>query len=182
MLAEEAMIAFEDHFEDSEEIRKFVFEKVKQLAKTAKLVRMNKAFTGPIEKDGNRKDETFYLKDVNLAHYEIDSDPTWLPKNIQKNDVKHYTLKVGEKTWDALQLFVKINIARIDLFNKSLDKSDNNYDAKLLEKPECFEQIIQENLIIQVYEKIGKNIDDELEKEDAELNKPKKKEEKKKKR
>lgn len=181
MLAEEAMIAFEDHFEDSEELRKFVFEQVKQLAKGAKLIRMNKSFTGVIEKDGNRKQETFYLKDINLDHHSIDSDPTWLPKNIQKNDVKYYTLKIGEKTWDALQLFSKINVARTDLYNKSLDKSDKDYDDKLMDKPKCFEQIIQENLIIQVYEKIGKNIDDELEKEDEELNKPKKKEKKKRK-
>lgn len=182
MLAEEAMIAFEDHFDDSEELRKFVFEQIKQLAKGAKLIRMNKSFTGVIESEDNkRKQEIFYLKDVNLDHYSIDSDPAWLPKNIQKNDVKFYILKVGEKTWGALQLFSKVNVARAVLYNKSLDKSDENYDGKLMEKPKCFEQIIQENLILAVYEKIGKNIDDELEKEDAELNKPKKKEEKKKK-
>ena len=184
MLAEEAMIAFEDHFVDDDDVdaqRKFVFSQVKQLAKSARMIRMNKSFGGLIEEDKKQKKETFYLKDINLDDYEIDSDPNWIPKNINKNDVKTYILKVGEITWNALQIFAKVAVARGELYNKSLDKNDINYKGKLMEMPKCFEQIIQDNIIIAVFEKIGMNIDDELDKEDAEINKPKKKKEEKKK-
>lgn len=180
-LAEEAMIALEDNFADDDDddaLRKFVFGEVKKLAKAAKLIKMNKSFAGVIEDDwkrGKTKQETFYLKDVNLDDYTIDSDPSWIPKNISKNDCKTFILKVGEKSWDALQFFSKVSVARNALFNKSLTKADPNYEDKQGEKAKCFEQIIHESIILAVMTKVGDNIDDELDEEDVALNKPKKK-------
>lgn len=180
-LAEEAMIALEDHFADDDDddaLRKFIFAQVKILAKAAKLIKMNKSFGGVVEddwKNNKNKNDTFYLKDINLNDHSIDSDPSWLPKNIDKNDVKIYILKVGERTWEALQLFVKVSVARNFLFIKSLTKADPNYEDKKGEKAKCFEQVIHDNIVLAVMGKIGDNIDDQLDEEDAEVNKPKKK-------
>ena len=186
-LAEEALIALEDHFveKDEDALRKFVFDQVKGLARTAKLVKMNKSFSGNVEiKDGEpdeTKLETWYLKDVNLAKFTLKEDPNWLPKNVDKDDVKTYILKVGEKTWNALQIFVQTHCARIKFYNDSLDENDRRYKIKKLDKPECFEQVIHESIIPGIFTKIAANIDEELEKEFDKVNEPPEKKKPKKK-
>ena len=186
-LAEEALVALEDHFVDKDEdaLRKYIFDQVKGLARSAKLVRMNKSFAGNIEvKDGRpneTKMETWYLKDVRLDKFTVKEDPSWIPKNMDKDDVKIYYLKIGEKTWEALQIYVQVYSARLKFYNDSLDESDSRYNDKLLEKPDCFEQVIHEAIIPQVYQKISANIDDELEKEFDKVNEPPEKKKPKKK-
>ena len=184
-LAEEALVALEDHFVDKDEdaLRKYVFDQIKILARGAKLIRMNKSFSGNIEvKDGEpneTKPETWYLKDVKLEKFTLKEDTNWIPKNMDKDDVKIYSIKVGEKTWEALRIFVQAHCARLKFYNDSLNESDKRYNDKLIEKPSCFEQVIHESIIPQIYQKIATNIDDELQKEFDKVNEPPKKDKKK---
>ncbi len=187
-LAEDALIALEDHFSDKDDdaLRKFVFDQVKIISRNAKLIRMNKLFTGKIEVKGGEPDETkletWHLKDVNLDKFELDEDPDWIPKRMDKKNTKSYSIKIGDKTWDGLQLFAKVHLARIKFYNDSLTESDKNYKDKFIEKTICFEQVIHEAILPGVFEKIAENIDKELDDEFDKINEPPKpKKEKKKK-
>ena len=186
-LAEEALVALEDHFVDKDEdaLRKYIFDQVKGLARTAKLVKMNKSFAGNIEVQDGQPDETkietWHLKDVKLDKFSLKENPSWIPKNMDKDDIKIYTLKIGEKTWEALQIYVQTHCARLKFYNDSLDESDKRYKDKLIEKSVCFEQVIHEAIIPQIFQKIATNIDEELEKEFDRVNEPPEKKKKSKK-
>lgn len=186
-LAEEALIALEDHFveKDEDALRQYIFSLIKGLAKNAKLIRMNKSFASNVEIKGGEPNETkekiWYLKDVNLDKFTLEEDSSWIPKSLDKDDLKIYSIKVGETTWEALQIYVQAHCAKIKFYNDSLDENDKRYKIKLIEKPACFEQVVYESIIPQIYQKIDASNDVEFQKEFDKINEPpeKKKKEKK---
>jgi len=180
-VSQDALVALEDQFvDDRKGLNKFVYEQIRGLARTAKLCKVNGQFMANIEKEGQVKQETYSLKDVDLDEYTVKEDPEWLPDKYDKDVTTYYSIKVGDKTWQALQDFGAIYNCRIDLFNESLP-DDAQRKNKVIKKAKCLEQINHEQLVAPVMEKITKNIDAELDKEFDEVNKEAKKKDKKKK-
>lgn len=174
-LNEDALVQLEDEFVDKEDdLRHLVYDPVKTLAKQAKMITLNKQFIANVmDEDQNQKQDTIKLKDFDLDKFAVKSDPDWLPKNITKNEAKPYKIRVGDKTWGLLEIFFKLYDARVDLYNKSLDRGDKDYEKKKAKPADCWQQIIHEQLIGPVMQKLDKSIDKELEDEFKEVYKPK---------
>lgn len=170
-LNEDALVQLEDEFVDKEDdLRHLVYDPVKTLAKQAKMILLNKQFVVNImDEDQKQKQDTIKLNEFNLDKYAIKSKPDWLPENIIAAEAKPYKIRVGDKTWGLLETFFKLYQARVYLYNKSLDRSAKNYEDNKAKPAECWEQIIHEQLIGPVMEKIDKSIDKELEEEFKEV-------------
>lgn len=142
---------------------------------------MNKTLDANIiNEDGQMKAEKFPFKDLDLDGIVPKENSSWTPKDMDKSDIKTFELKVGDKTWDYLKLYYQIFCTRLDLYNKSLGKSENKNAEKAI-PPTCMEQLLHESLISPVMQKITSNIDSEFDKEFEEINNPKPKKEEKKK-
>jgi len=174
-LNEDALVDLEDEFVDKEDdLRHLIYDPVKQLAKQAKMVIRNQQFIANVmDEDQQSKQDTVKLKDFNLDKFTPKSDPDWLPENVTKEEAKPYKIRVGDKTWGLLETFFKLYDARVDLYNKSLDRSDKDYEKKKAKPSECWQQIVHEQLIGPVMQKLDKAIDKELEEEFKEVYKSK---------
>jgi len=170
-LNEDALVQLEDEFVDKEDdLRHLIYTPVKNLAKSAKMILLNKQFVANVMDDDQKQTtETIKLKDFKLDKFAPKSDPDWRPENVTDSEAKPYKIRVGDKTWDLLETSFKIYNARIDLYNKSLDKDDKNYEKNKAEVAECWEKIIHENLIGPVMQKIDKSIEKELDSEFKEV-------------
>lgn len=174
-LNEDALIQLEDEFVDKEDdLRHLVYDPVKQLAKQAKMIILNKQFIANVmDEDQNQKQDVIKLKEFDLDKFAVKSDPNWLPENITKEEGNPYKIRVGDKTWGLLEMFFKLYDARVDIYNKSLDRGDKEYEKKKAKPAECWQQIIHEQLIGPVMQKLDKSIDRELEDEFKEVYKSK---------
>lgn len=172
-LVDDAYVELEDAFVDKEkDLRSEVNKILKTIIKSAKMTKINKTMVVNIKKDdeetGERKMEqdTIKLKEVNLEKFVLESDPSWIPEKMDKDEVKIYSQKVGDATWKYLQYFSKIYGARLDKYNKSLNSDEDKQKAEF---PKCFEQLIHEQLISGINTIITKHIEKEFDKEFKEL-------------
>jgi len=176
-LNEDALVQLEDEFVDKDDdLRHLVYDPVKQLAKQAKMILLNKQFVANLYDEdaaNNSKQETIKLKEFNLDKFAVKSDVDWLPENVSKDEAKPYKIRVGDRTWKLLETFFKLYDARVDIYNKSLDRGMKDYEDKKAKPAKCWQQIIHDALIGPVMQKIDKSIDKELEDEFKEVYKPK---------
>lgn len=183
-LNEDALVQLEDEFVDKEDdLRHMVYDPVKTLAKSAKMIILNKQFVCNVyDEDAQNKtgQETIQLEDIDLDKFAVKSDPDWLPENVT-NDGKPYKIRVGDKTWGLLENYFKIYQARVKTYNSSLPVKMREDEDKAAKPAECYEQILHEALIGPVMQKIDKSIDSELEAEFTEVYEGKKDKNKKKK-
>jgi len=170
------------YLEKEDELRKFVFDIIKELAVAAKMTKLQKTFVYNIEEeDPNipqrtvKKQETMPLKEVKLDKYAIKQDADWIPENLEKDEADPYVYKVGDRTWEYLMVFCKMYMARLSLYNKSIKKDDKNRKTKLIPLPECVEQIFHESLIQKLFGKVTEAAGEEFEEEDEKLNEETKK-------
>lgn len=178
-LMEEAKVQLEDDFVDKEDdLRHFIYEQVKGLAKSGKMIKLNGQFIANIEDENapeRKGQETIKLKEFDLDKYDVKSDPDWVPENLDSEEATVYKIRVGEKTWKLLQIYFQIYQARVSIFNKSVNKKRKgfNEDVELAKTAKCTEQIIHEALIGPVMQKISLSIDKDLEEEFTEVYKSK---------
>jgi len=170
-LNEDALVQIEDEFVDKEDdLRHLVYDPIKVIAKQAKMILLNKQFVANVMDDEQQQEQkTIKLDEYDLEKHVVKSDPTWLPDNLSEEDSKPYKIRVGEKTWKYLQMYFQLYEARIDLYNKSLDRGAKDYEKQKAKPAECWEQIVHEQLIGPVMQKIDKSIDKELEDEFKEV-------------
>ena len=168
-LTEAALAELHDSFIDKkDDLQKFVYEQVRGLARVAKLSKIHDSFSANIEEEGQIKQETFSFTKEKVTNYTIGDNPKWTPELLEHPS--SYSLKVGEKTYDYLKLFAQMYLARIEKYNESVDEKDPNRKTKIVPQPVCFEQIIHEQLINSIYTMIQRNIDEEFDKENNEIN------------
>ena len=141
---EEQRIALEDCFIDipNMDARKYIFDIVKMACGDAKRSIRNKVT--PInqrQKDGSQKQEEYSLKGIDFSKYVLDSNPSWIPKNADPEDISPIELKLGDNTMKYLNMFGSITLIRHEQFNKAEEEYLEISRAKMLEsKP------IQENI------------------------------------
>jgi len=143
------------------------------------MIKLNKQFVANLydeDSPNNSKQDTIKLKEFDLDKFVVKSDPEWLPDNITKEEATPYKIRVGDRTWDLLETFFKLYDARVDLYNKSLGRGHKEYEKKKAEPAKCWQQIVHDQLIGPVMQKIDKSIDKELQDEFTEVysDKPKK--------
>lgn len=170
-LNEDALVQLEDEFVDKDDdLRHLVYDPVKSLAKQAKMILLNKQFVAnQMDEDQKTEQETFKLDEFDIEKFAVKSDAEWLPENVTKDEAKPYKIRVGEKTWKLLTVYFQLYNARVDIYNKSLDRSAKDYEKIKAKPATCWEQIIHEQLIGPVMAKIDKSIDKELEDEFKEV-------------
>jgi len=174
-LNEDALTQLEDEFVDKDDdLRHLIYDPVKTLAKQAKMIQLNKQFVANVMNDDQQNEQKpIKLKEFDLDKFAPKSDTEWLPENVTKEEAKPYKIRVGDKTWGLLETFFKLYDARVSLYNESLDRGDKDYEKKKAKPAECWQQIIHEQLIGPVMQKLDKSIDKELEDEFKEVYKPK---------
>ena len=175
-LTEESLIELEDDYVDKEEeLRTLMFGYVKVLAKTTKMIMRNKQFKVGLKAfdDGSEHTEVIQLKKFKLSKYTLKHDDEWIPENLDASDCKPYIIRIGPKTMDRLETYAQIQQARVSLYNESLTDADRKIEARKAKPFKCFEQIIHDELIVKIMQKLSMSDDKEFDKEFEEINKPK---------
>ncbi len=161
------------------DLRKVVFDILTPFGKQGKMTKLHQIIQARTPKNVNGKPDVIEkkLSDINLEQIKIESDNTWLPKNIEKESLREYVLTISERLYDDLVFYGKVYCIRLQIYNDLLPKGD-----KPAELPTCFEQIIQDNVVGSLINSVGNNIEteyleeyDELEKKIEDKKPPKRK-------
>jgi len=184
-MTEDALAELEDKYDDKpEDLRKVIRDKIRELVKSAKMAKLQKIVIANIEDEDTKqgKQDSFPLKDFNLEKHTLKSDTKWLPKDFEEEDTKTYSIKVGANTWKYLLLFVQLFGCRIDKWNDSIGKDDPKRKDKIIETPDCREQVFHEQLLPTITRELVNAVGDEFDEEFKDIDKAesdKKKEDKK---
>ncbi len=114
--------------------QRFIFGLVKNMCKDAKAGKLNKTCSYNIIENGKLKQDFIKLKEVDLAKYKLVSDPNWLPKDFEKDDVKVWEHSVTDKTMEYVELYCQMVGLRFQKYNESVEKSANEKIDKLKEE------------------------------------------------
>ncbi len=184
-MTEDALAELEDKYDDKpEDLRKVIRDKIRELVKSAKMAKLQKLVIANIEDEDTKqaKQDSFPLKDFNLERHTLKSDPKWLPEDFDEDDTRAYSIKVGSNTWKYLLLFVQLFGCRIDKWNDSIGKDDSKRKDKLIDTPDCREQVFHEQLLPTITRELVNAVGDEFDDEFKDIDKEesdKKKEDKK---
>jgi hypothetical protein len=124
----------EDSFIDKKiDSHQFIWELIKGMCKDAKAGKLNKSCSINLvdEKTGQIKPEFVKMKDVDLKKYTLPSDPTWLPKDMERKDVRNWEHKVTDKTMEYIQLYCQFVGIRFEKYNESVMKVEQGKVEKL---------------------------------------------------
>lgn len=160
------------HYEGKEgELRKLVFDILKPLAKQGKMVLLNQTIQARVYKDGKITLDSKELKEINLEKTAVKSNPDWIPPNSNKEELETYTQTISDRLMEDLILFGKVFCARLEMYNASLDKNSKDYESQFAKMPECFEQIIHDNVLVSLANSMSENIDKDYDEEFTEMEK-----------
>jgi len=143
---EETRISLEDCFIDvpNMDARKFVFDGIKQACGDGKRSLRNKVT--PInqrQENGQMKQIEYSLKGVDFSKYSLDSNTSWLPKNIDKEDNTPIELKLGDNTMKYIKIYGQIVLIRHEQYNMCEDAHHERIKKRMLENnppPETMKQ------------------------------------------
>ena len=122
-MAKEYLDEFEDAFVGQEKSpHKFIFEIISSLCRDAKTCKLTKST--PVNRlvDGQKVLENVKFKDINLDDYALPSNPDWIPKTLDVENMGSFDLKLRDKTVEYLKLYGMIFLIRFTEFNKSVDR------------------------------------------------------------
>lgn len=172
-LVDDAYTELEDALVDKEKtIRSEVTKAITELCKSAKLSKVKKTLVINIKEEneitGERalKQDTMSFREFDIDKFPVKHDPDWIPEKMDKEEVRIYKQKVGDRTWKFLLFFWKVYCNRLDQYNKSLLDTEKKEKAEF---PVCFEQMIHEQLIGVLDKIISKNIEKVFEEEFREI-------------
>lgn len=187
-MTKEFLDEFEDaHVDQAKSAHKFVFELITNLCRDAKNCKLAKGTPVNRWKDKTRVQETIKFKDVNLKEYTLSSNPDWLPKDTDKEDMTSFKLKLRDKTWEYLQLHGQLLNIRVTEYNKSTEIHEEEILQDLRDKdtseegitsqekqnleaikrrgesmPTCIEEAVYQQIFNQIFQDVGQNIDKEF--------------------
>lgn len=135
----------EDAFIDKpQDAHQFIWGLIKGMCKDAKAGKLNKSCSVNLldEITGQVKPEFVKLKDLDLTKYDLPSDPNWLPKDMEKKDVRNWEHKVTDKTMEYIKLYCQFVGIRFERYNESVM---NVEQAKVDKLKESLEKTAEEN-------------------------------------
>jgi len=113
----------EDAFIDKPQTaQEFIFSMVKSMCKDAKAGKLNKTCSINIIENGQVKQEFAKLSEVNLADFTLESDPNWLPKDLDAKGVRKWEHKVTDKTMEYVRMYCQFVGLRFKRYNESIKK------------------------------------------------------------
>jgi len=184
-MTKEFLEELEDTYVDQEKsAHRFIFELITNLCRDAKNCKLSKSTPVNRWKNKQRVQEVVKFKDIKLAEYTLPSNPKWLPKDTDAEDMTFFELKLRDKTWEYLTLHGQVLTVRVKEYNESTTKHEaailqglrDNGTAKegiknqeeqnqaALEKrteqiPKCIEQAVFEQIFPQIHQAVQRNID-----------------------
>ena len=117
----------------------FIWEQIRALCRDAKIGRLNKNCTVNVIKDGVPATDNVKLRGFELP--EASHDPTWLPPNMEQEDVKYYEHKVTDKTIEYLRLFCSFALLRHNKYADSIEEDNKKKLQKMIDGKAKQEQI-----------------------------------------
>ena len=187
-MTKEFLDELEDAFVDQQKsVHKFIFELITSLCRDAKNCKLAK--NTPVNRwvDRKRVQETVKFKDIKLDDYTLQSDPKWLPKDTDAEDMTTFDLKLRDKTMEYLKLHGQILSLRIKEYHNSTNKheasilddlresktseegiknqEEQNEAAKKLREsqiPKCLEHAVYDQIFPQIHQAVDRNIDQEF--------------------
>ncbi len=127
--------------EEKQTAHDFVWGLVRDLCKDAKLGKLNKICNVNEIKDGKPQQRNIKLKEVTLQ--ELSSNPEWIPKESDREEIKYFEHKVTDKTMEYLKLFGSFTILRHEKYADSLQEENDKNLVKMCEDPNTNEKIIE---------------------------------------
>ncbi len=122
----------EDAFIDKPiDAQKFIFDLIKGMCKDAKAGKLNRSCSVNIIENGQIKQEFVKLKDFNLADFSLESDPNWLPKDLDKQNARNWEHKVTDKTMEYVRMYCQFVGLRFKKYNESVNKGSQERVEKL---------------------------------------------------
>ncbi len=122
----------EDAFIDKPiDAQRFIFDLVKSMCKDAKAGKLNRSCSVNIIENGQIKQEFVKLTEVNLADFTLESDPTWLPKDLDKQNARNWEHKVTDKTMEYIRMYCQFVGLRFKKYNESTRKAGQDRIDKL---------------------------------------------------
>jgi hypothetical protein len=100
--------------------------------------------------------------------YDLPSDPNWLPKDLEKKDVRNWEHKVTDKTMEYIKLYCQFVGIRFERYNESVMKIEQAKGEKLkeaLEKAPDEQKPAIQNAIVEAakrFEEMHKNNEENL--------------------
>lgn len=187
-MTKEFLDELEDTFVDQQKsAHRFIFELITNLCRDAKNCKLAK--NTPVNRwvDKKRVQETVKFKDIKLEDYTLSSDPKWLPKDTDAEDMTSFDLKLRDKTMEYLKLHGQILLIRVKEYHNSTNKHESsilddlrksgtaeegiknqeeqNQTAKELREsqmPKCLEHAVYDQIFPQIHQAVNKNIDQEF--------------------
>lgn len=178
--------------DEKEDAHQFVWGKIRELCRDAKLGKLNKTCTTNIIKDGVQEQEHVKLKGLKLENLPYNSE--WIPPNMDKEDIKYFEHKITDKTKEYLELFARFEYLRHSKYEESVilenqNKLDQMIEAKTNEKvledakknfeksaekfkkarPKCMEEVLYNRIFPSIHSKVNENIGKEFDKENEEM-------------
>ncbi len=187
-MTKEFLDELEDTYVDQQKsAHRFVFELITSLCRDAKICKLAKSTPVNRWKNKARVQENIKFKDIKLDDYTLPSNPNWLPKDMDVEDMTSFDLKLKDKTMEYLKLHGQILSIRVSEYNKSTtiheegilqDLRDNGTATEGVKKqeeqnqsaqerrdsqtPKCLEQAVYEQIFPQIHQAVERNIDQEF--------------------
>ena len=122
----------EDAFIDKPQTaQEFIFGMIKGMCKDAKAGKLNRTCSVNIIENGQVKQEFAKLNEINLAEFTLESDPNWLPKDLDKTSVRKWEHKVTDKTMEYIRMYCQFVGLRFKRYNESILKEAQARGDKL---------------------------------------------------
>ena len=153
------------------DLRKLIFGLLTPLGKQGKMVKLSGSLQARVNTDGKLAMEDKNIKDIDMEKLAPKHDKEWIPERVTKDEIKVIKHTMSDRLYEDLEYFAKVFCARLDIYNKSLDKKAKDYKDKVAKFPACFEQVIQDNVVGQLSQAVAGNIDAEYTEEFEELEK-----------
>ena len=190
LIFDELEDAFIDN--DKQSDHDFIWGLIRGLCRDAKLGKLNKLCTVNIIKDGQPIQDQIKLKGYELEI--VESYPEWIPKNMDKEDIKYFEHKVTDKTWEYIKLYCSFAVLRHTKYADSLEEENEKRLAKMIESkasekiindakenfektnktfrestPKYVEEILFNSIYPPVHKQVTENVDKEFDKENEEM-------------
>lgn len=116
--------------------QKFVFDLVKSMCKDAKAGKLNRSCSINVIENGQIKQDFVKLNDVNLGEFTLESDPNWLPKDLDKKSMRKWEHKVTDKTMEYVRMYCQFVGLRFRKYNESVQKGSQERIDRLIKELE----------------------------------------------
>lgn len=177
---------------EKETSHEFIWGLLRKCCSDGKMGKLNKSCTISTIKDGQQVQDVVKLRGLELE--EIESNPNWIAKTMDEDEVKYFEHKVTNASWKYLKLFGSFQLLRHDRLGEAIVEANEKAIEKMIadkkspeeiekakknqieglqkyqeNRPTCIEECVYVHIFPQIYRKVTENVDLSLDKENESL-------------